>query len=486
MRNYQKKTKSYTTSDLMKVIQYVQQDTMSLRAGAKALGISPATLRTKIASGGCVANVDNRGKKTVISPGDEQVLADHLRTLTKWGYGLTRTDVRLIVQEYCKENKIMNFFKDGLPGKEWFQAFCRRQKLKLKATESLEKARRSHTSDPFLIYELYDILTQLATELDIADKPDRWWNLDECGINHDPTRCKAVAGTEQKGIHRTNQGSGRENTTAMACVSANGRNLAPLFIFKAQKLWSSWKGSSDLDGTFYSVSESGFINSDIFFDYFKLFCKEVTQRPLILLLDGHVSHLDFRTVQLARNENIAVVKLPSHTTDVLQPLDKSCFGPLKSKWNGALLEWQRLNNRQLTKSEFVDLVCQVWHQGISVNNICAGFRSCGIFPVDRTKYPLARFDPIKLEKYLQHKESQNAETSGEVTQQLNKEVALEQNIVSVLIAEGGLNSSNLPLDEDLIILDEDGNIVTNESLQYSVIENDIQTEINLSLTSSPR
>lgn len=111
---------------------------------------------------------------------------------------------------------------------------------------------------------------------------------------------------------------------------------------------------------------------------------------------------------LAKQENIAIVRLPSHTTDVLQPLDRTCFGPYKKKLNAALISWQRENERTLQKSEFVDLICSIWNEGIPASNIVAGFRACGIFPVDRESYPVERLNPDKLQRYLALKESSAA------------------------------------------------------------------------------
>jgi hypothetical protein len=274
MRNYVRKGKPYTQESLQEAIDNVRSKRVSLRAAAKSLGMAPSTLKIKMDQDPRLA-VDNRGKTTVLTKGQEQSLADHLRTLTKWGYGLSCDTVLEVVREFCIENDIKTPFKDGKPGRGWFKSFCERQSLKLKNTEPLEKSRRQNTSDPFLIYELYDVLEKEGTDLGIMDKPDHWFNMDEAGINHDPTRSKVVAGSEQSGIHRTNQGSCKENTTVMGCLNAAGLCLPPLFIFKAAKLWSTWKGNNDLKGTTYAVSESGFINCEIFFEYLQRFSRLV-------------------------------------------------------------------------------------------------------------------------------------------------------------------------------------------------------------------
>ena len=74
------------------------------------------------------------------------------------------------------------------------------------------------------------------------------------------------------------------------------------------------------------------MTTKIFEDWFASFTKAVKTRPILLLFDGHMTHLSAKTIELAVAEDISLVKLPSHCTDILQPLDVSCFNPLKSHY----------------------------------------------------------------------------------------------------------------------------------------------------------
>ena len=142
----------------------------------------------------------------------------------------------------------------------------------------------------------------------------------------------------------------------------------------------------------------------IFEKYFEKFAEKTRKpelRPMLLILDGHVSHLSLKTVMLAREENIAILKLPAHCTDLLQPLDVSCFAPLKSYYETKLLDHVHATGARdpVRRSKFADILCSIWFTGLSDNNIKAGFRATGIFPLDRTKYNQERLDPIKIVTY---------------------------------------------------------------------------------------
>ena len=73
------------------------------------------------------------------------------------------------------------------------------------------------------------------------------------------------------------------------------------------------------------------METETFAARFNHFADFVKERPLFLLFDGHLTHISIPVIKRALDENI-IVKFPPHVTDVLQPLDISCFGPLKQVW----------------------------------------------------------------------------------------------------------------------------------------------------------
>jgi len=75
----------------------------------------------------------------------------------------------------------------------------------------------------------------------------------------------------------------------------------------------------------------------------------------ILIFDGHASHMSVRILEEAIQNNIVLVKLPSHLTDKLQPLDKCVFGPVKTYWEKLIAHGKKkmvLGTGRLTKGEF--------------------------------------------------------------------------------------------------------------------------------------
>ncbi|WAQ96170.1 hypothetical protein MAR_028860 [Mya arenaria] len=83
----------------------------------------------------------------------------------------------------------------------------------------------------------------------------------------------------------------------------------------------------------FAVSDTGYVNTEIFCQWFlRGFIPNCgKERPVVLLMDNHDSHISLSLIQAARANDIVLVGLPSHTTHLLQPLDVHINGPLKQK-----------------------------------------------------------------------------------------------------------------------------------------------------------
>ena len=133
-------------------------------------------------------------------------------------------------------------------------------------------------------------------------------------------------------------------------------------VFEAKNLHTTWHGTPGMvpEGTTYACSDSGWMSTEIFTHWFRHFLTAVPQRPLLMVFDGHKTHLGLEVIQMAIDVNVSLLKLPSHTTNRLQPLDVSCFRPLKLAWDERLIGFQRANAfKGLKKRTFVDLLSEV-------------------------------------------------------------------------------------------------------------------------------
>ena len=162
--------------------------------------------------------------------------------------------------------------------------------------------------------------------------------------------------------------------------------MPPMVIYDRKRLRPElYQG--EISGTSYGLSEKGWIDGEIFEEWFEdHFLKFApAQRPLLLLLDGHSSHYQPAVVRKAAASGVILFCLPPHVTHLAQPLDKTVFSPLKRAWHEEC-QLYMINNpgKVVTRFSFMSLFSRAWLKAMHPSNIISGFRSTGVYPFDRT------------------------------------------------------------------------------------------------------
>ncbi|KAA6360976.1 MAG: hypothetical protein EZS28_043496, partial [Streblomastix strix] len=133
------------------------------------------------------------------------------------------------------------------------------------------------------------------------------------------------------------------HVTLCATVSPGPRSPPPLFIFgKLVKVPEAMSDIQNCQQAYFDVSESGWINSDIFQRWTIQFSTWVhKQRDLgyftndeaiLLIQDGHSSRNNRNIHDILQAENIRAVTLPGALTQFLQPLDVAIFHPFRAAY----------------------------------------------------------------------------------------------------------------------------------------------------------
>lgn len=358
------------------------------------------------------------GRPQVLNPIIEQDIENCLKARARMGIPCNKEDVKDIVEEYVKLENLSTPFPAGRPGDDWYYSFIKRHPtLSVKKPELLQKCRKD-ARDPFVVYEFYDELTQLIKDNSLEGRPEFIFNCDESGFPTDPKKLKAI-GEKGRPLSRISGGSGRESVSVLATISADGYCLPPLIVFKGVGVQVRWISTNNYPGTKYSCSKNGWMEEPQFFEWFSTSfvdhvnflrnSKNMETQTALLLFDGHCSHISIRIIKTAMQNNIHLMKLPSHLTDKIQPLDKAVFGPLKKIWDGLLIEFIKkqvgsIEGIRVTKCKFSELLGKAWELGMKPQNIKKGFLTTGIYPVDKTKFPVDDFNPSALRRYMAEKQ----------------------------------------------------------------------------------
>ncbi|CAG4938602.1 unnamed protein product [Parnassius apollo] len=143
------------------------------------------------------------------------------------------------------------------------------------------------------------------------------------------------------------------------------------------------------------------MDTDIFYNYIEkvLIPSLGEERPVLIVYDGHSTHVHVRVVELALRNRITILKLPPHTSHLLQPLDIAVFKSFKSIWDAKLVEWQRRNvGTKMPKKVFAPALADTWRE-TNPNIIKSGFRKAGIFPFNAHVIPVDKYDPDAYKRY---------------------------------------------------------------------------------------
>ncbi len=373
--------KQWAEEDLKLASMAVVTHGWTIRRAAEEFGVPRSTLFDRVS--GRIQFGARSGPSRYLNDQEEKELVRFLLGCAKIGFARSRQDVLAIVRATVAK-------KQGKDPDEvcvttgWWNSFRKRHpKLTLRSASRLAY-HRAIAQDPEIFRNYFDLLEETLTQNGLLDDPVRTFNCDESGfpLEHKPGKVISAKGT--KSLNLATSGD-KAQITVLACASASGYALPPLIIFDRKRLKPEHT-KGEVPGTIYGLSHNGWIDSEIFEEWFeKHFLTHVPPtRPLLLLLDGHSSHYQPSFVRKAAKSGIIVFCLPPHTSHLTQPLDRTCFSPLKSAWHQECHLFMSMNpGKVVNRYNFTELFANAWIRAMNLNNVIAGFKCTGICPFDR-------------------------------------------------------------------------------------------------------
>ena len=339
---------------------------MSLRKASQKFGIPKST----------ICDYKNQKYKhtklnhnRLLSDTEEVSVANYLKWMANQVLPVTRKVLKCIVKDIlAKKSTIWNL--QVVPSKKWCQRFMRKYNLKSKKPRQISSGRLISKEQILSFFQV--LSTKIGTY-----SPSVIYNIDETGFSKQTDiQAPVIAPSGSKPMTRdifTN-----DHVTSVHCISAAGQNMSPLIIF-SKRVPRSLQGEEPR-GWLYRSTNSGFINSEIFIDWFNLiFLKEKPKdEKSLLIMDAHSTHVSLPFFELAVQHNVEVVTLPSKSSHILQPLDQ-IFGPLKETFAQTALTLKYVNGNILTNtSKFPHILKYAMDKAWSVHVIKTSFLRTGI------------------------------------------------------------------------------------------------------------
>ncbi|XP_004207287.1 uncharacterized protein LOC101240724 isoform X1 [Hydra vulgaris] len=121
------------------------------------------------------------------------------------------------------------------------------------------------------------------------------------------------------------------NVTMGAAINATGNSIPPLLVFPRAKFKEHMLNNCP-PGNVGAADKSGLSNEVIFLQFLEHFINNVRpsiEKPVLLLMDNHESHVNISVIELAKNSGIVLMTFHPHTTHKMQPLDVVFLDHLK-------------------------------------------------------------------------------------------------------------------------------------------------------------
>lgn len=379
----------WTEENLRKALKRIEDGDIGINEAARYYGIPARTLRRRKATGKLTKV--SLGPSSTLGVQNEKRLVQHIQRLEKSGFAPDRTTVRRIAFQFAEALKIDHKFnrEEGLAGYEWLNSFLRRnQELRIRSAEGLSLARAEGMSKKE-VNSFFNILKDAFDENDFYNKPGNIFNIDEtgCHLNNEPGEVLASKGARD--VHVLTSGEKGENVSVIACCNAEGIFLPPVLIFKGKNENPAFSVGLPPGSEVYMNVKSSYITSELFFQWLKHhFTPRKPPGKVLLVMDGHSSHQSsIEMLEFADNNDILLVCLPSHTTQALQPLDRSFFKPLKTFYKKETMAWVQHNKKSIKKVHAGMLIGNAWVKSATAENAINGFRATGIFPLNPDAIP---------------------------------------------------------------------------------------------------
>jgi len=374
----------------------VVQGTTTQRQAAKEFSVPRSTLQ-KLLDGKTHIGA-KPGNKPLLGNVIETKLVEYAVDRAAMGVGFGKKQFLDYATQLASKHKIK--FKAGKPSEKWWRLMKKRnERMRLRKPEATAAVRHM-CMDFKKVQRYFEALHGLLQKTGVSECPKRIWNMDETGLQleHKPQRVIAQKGV--KYLHARTSGN-REMLTVIACVNAAGDRIPPHVIAKGKtnRALHGFDVQSAPQGTTWSVSSSGWTKQGIARLWFeKSFLVNIgDERPQVLILDGHDSHNFVELLEVAMANQIEIVELPAHTSNWLQPCDRTVFKPFKDAYNEACQDLMHTYpGTTIGHANFCGLLAKAWNKAITAENIKSGFRACGIYPFNPAQVPQEAFIPNTL------------------------------------------------------------------------------------------
>ncbi|KAH7822209.1 putative DDE superfamily endonuclease [Monocercomonoides exilis] len=274
--------------------------------------------------------------------------------------------------------------------KHWTERFLQRHpEIVFAKPKALPIGRAAHSCRKVLIpfFDLYE--SYLNEEKPI---PQLLFNIDETSTFFHKRKNDQVASSSSSPSVITPETSLPTATSIVFMCSADGcRYLTPIVI-PYKTLPDEYKLATTSQEVFFP-STTGHVTSSLFFELFRIcFLPEIIKKRIAigekyrhaaLIMDGCVGHFTEEMKRLCKDNLVDLIKLPSHTSHIIQPNDQFIFANMKR-----VFARETESGQTTTASQKREVFTTILRDGLAAasypSTIISSWKVTGLWPLDKS------------------------------------------------------------------------------------------------------
>jgi hypothetical protein len=375
-------------------------------------GISQAVLSKTLT--GKRAMDSKIGRNLAIPVDMEEILKSYCLMLSETGWGIGRPELKSIATQimdcYPDIKANSNNFKAS---NSWAQGFmARHPQLASRRGQSFE-LRRASGLNPKAVAKYFTILEKAIEECTRLSggkiNPDLIVNLDESAMALKNAGRKIIARMGSRRVHVLGFDKlCSSRMTSVNMISAGKKIYDPFYILEGTHEKYVANEQKNVDGSLkcfdkcnkWTVADKGYMTYKVWEDnVVPDICAQFNavrveqncpDQWALLVLDGFGAHsYSIKALKMFIANKIKVIRMPSHTSSALQPLDVTVFKTVKLNYERTVRAYLQQKSMEtgrsasLSKYEMGSIFHGAWKQTMETNRLGeAGFKCTGMYPLN--------------------------------------------------------------------------------------------------------
>lgn len=397
-RSYKRKTdrRHWNENNIIAAIHAVKEEGMSCNRAAETFQIPESTLRRYLKKQPEDMPIHAGRFRNVFNQEQLHELKAYIIETDRRSFGLTINQCRRLAFDYAEEKGLNHPFnkKTLMAGVDWLRKFRENCNFTLRTPEATSIGRLMGFNE-VQVKKFFDILKEVREAYKF--EPYNIYNLDESGLSTVPSRQpKVLSPIGTKRVAKIVSAERGKTITVVCAMNAIGSYVPPFIIYPRKRMRPEFLTGGP-PGCVGYAQDTGYMTSEVFLLYLQHFVKHTkptTEKPILLLLDNHASHVSLPAINFCREHSVVMLGFPPHTSHRLQPLDVAFFGPLKRYYSDACDNFMVSHPGQVIgEKDVASLLRIAYLKAATSGNAVSGFSATGIEPYNSSIFSESDFAP---------------------------------------------------------------------------------------------